>query len=161
MQMDEKIINEEVTETEEAKVEEISTEEAKAEPEQEEVGKIKISLDVVSTIAGIAAAETKGVAGMYTSFADGLAGKFGAKKNQNKGVKVEMNNGVINVDLYIVVSYGVRIPELAWEIQETVKNNIETMTGLSVEKVNIHIEGVSFAKTEPSTEIVKEEAKDN
>ena len=53
-----------------------------------------------------------------------------------------------NIDLYIVVEYGVRIPELAWEIQESVKNNVETMTGLNVEKVNIHIEGVKFIDEE-------------
>ena len=50
------------------------------------------------------------------------------------------------IDLYIVVDYGVRIPELSWEIQENVKNSVETMTGLDVQKVNIHIEGVSFEK---------------
>ena len=52
----------------------------------------------------------------------------------------------IRDSLYIVVDYGVRIPELSWEIQENVKNSVETMTGLDVQKVNIHIEGVSFEK---------------
>ncbi|MCC8169454.1 MAG: Asp23/Gls24 family envelope stress response protein, partial [Oscillospiraceae bacterium] len=107
---------------------------------------MKISVDVVSTIAGIATAELEGVADMYSSFAGGIAERLGAKKNPSKGVKVEMTDDTVSIDLYIVVEYGVRIPELAWEIQENVKNNVETMTGLSVEKVNIHIEGVSFAK---------------
>lgn len=71
---------------------------------------------------------------------------LGAKKNPSKGVKVDMNEKSVTIDLYIVVDYGVRIPELSWEIQESVKNNVETMTGLDVLKVNIHIEGVSFAK---------------
>ena len=114
----------------------------------EEIGNIKISVEVVSTIAGIAASEIKGVAGMYSTFAGGIAERFGAKKNQSKGVKVEMSETSVLIDLYLVVEYGVRIPELAWEIQDSVKNNVETMTGLEVSKVNIHIEGVSFAKAE-------------
>ena len=130
--------------------------------EVEEIGNIKICVDVVSTIAGIAASEIKGVAGMYSSFANGIAEKFGAKKNQTKGVKVEMEDDAVSIDLYIVVKYGIKIPELAWEIQESVKNNVETMTGLNVEKVNIHIEGVSFEKEAPETEIVpKAEEEEN
>ena len=64
------------------------------------------------------------------------------------GISREWNvNGEnVTIDLYIVAQYGVRIPELAWESQENVKNNVETMTGLNVLKVNIHIEGVSFDK---------------
>ena len=112
----------------------------------EEIGNIKISVDVISTIAGLAASEIRGVNGMYTSFASGIAERFGAKKNVGKGVRVEMAEESVIIDLYIVVDYGVRIPELAWEVQENVKNNVETMTGMSVEKVNIHIEGVSFEK---------------
>ena len=134
---------------EEAREEEVEVqEEAAAENEEDEepVGNIKISVDVVATIAGIAASEIDGVAYMYSSFAGGIAERLGAKKNPSKGVKVEMDESSVTVDLYIVVDYGVRIPELAWEVQENVKNNIETMTGLDVEKVNIHIEGVSFEK---------------
>ena len=81
---------------------------------------------------------------------------FGARKNQGKGVKVEITEKSVLLDLYIVVDYGVRIPELAWEIQENVKNNVETMTGMNVEKVNIHIEGVSFEKEEENTPEIPE-----
>lgn len=119
--------------------------------EEEPIGNIKISVDVVSTIAGIAANEVEGVAGMYGTFAGGIAEMLGAKKNPSKGVKVDMGEGTATIDLYIVVDYGVRIPELSWEIQESVKNNVETMTGLEVLKVNIHIEGVSFAKENEET----------
>ena len=119
----------------------------------EDIGNIKICVDVVSTIAGIAASEIKGVAGMYSSFANGIAEKFGAKKNQSKGVKVEMGEDAVTIDLYIVVKYGIKIPELAWEVQESVKNNVETMTGLEVAKVNIQIEGVSFSKDSQETEL--------
>ncbi len=122
----------------------------------EEIGNIKISAEVVSTIAGMAATEIEGVHCMYSSFAGGIAEMFGARKNQGKGVKVEITENSVLLDLYIVVDYGVRIPELAWEIQENVKNNVETMTGMNVEKVNIHIEGVSFEKEEENTPEIPE-----
>ena len=130
---------------------EISEEEivssAKDEQEtDEEIGNIRISSDVISTIAGMAASEIDGVHGMYSSFATGIAEKFGAKKSVGKGVKAEITDNTVLIDLYIIVDYGVRIPELAWEVQENVKNNVETMTGMTVEKVNIHIEGVNFEK---------------
>lgn len=148
--MAEEIIKEaeEVVETVQAVEEPVVEETAQ---DTEDVGNIKISVDVVSTIAGIATGEIKGVAGMYRPFANGIAEKLGAKKNPSKGVKVEMAENIAVIDVYIVVDYGVRIPELAWEIQENVKNSVENMTGLEVDKVNIHIEGVNFAKAEEMT----------
>lgn len=133
-----------------------STEEATIEqeaPEEETIGNIKISVDVVSTIAGIAASEIEGVSCMYTSFAEGFAKRLGARKNASNGVKVDMSGDNVGIDLYIVVEYGIKIPELAWSVQENVKNSVETMTGLPVSKVNIHIEGISFGtedEAEPS-----------
>ena len=109
---------------------------------------VKISPDVVATIAGVATTEIEGVAGMCSTFAGGLAEKLGAKKNPAKGIKVEFKEASVVIDLYIIVEFGIRIPELAWEIQESVKNNVETMTGLLVEKVNVHIDGISFKKFE-------------
>ncbi len=152
--MDEMLKNEDIIEevVEEATV----NPDIKPDGEDGDVGNVKISVDVVATISSVAASSVNGVAGMYTSFAGGIVEKFGAKKNPSKGVKVEMGESTVKIDIYIVVDYGVRIPELAWEIQENVKNNVETMTGLNVEKVNIHIEGVNFDKSdevmEPSEE---------
>lgn len=143
--MDEKIRNE-IEEITEAPAAEAAETEETAVPETDEVGNVKISVEVVSTIAGIATSEVNGVAGMYGTFAGGIAEMLGAKKSPSKGVKVDMEGNTATIDLYIVVEYGVRIPELAWEIQENVKNNVETMTGLDVQKVNIHIEGVDFGK---------------
>ncbi len=113
---------------------------------EEKVGNIKISVDVVASIAGIATNEISGVAGMSNSIAGGIAEIFSSKKNPGKGVKVDIKEENTVIHLYVIVEYGVRIPELAWEIQENVKNSVETMTGLTVEKVNIHIEGVRFEK---------------
>ncbi|MCH5185349.1 MAG: Asp23/Gls24 family envelope stress response protein [Oscillospiraceae bacterium] len=130
------------------------------------MGNIKIAVDVVTTIAGIATTEIDGVASMYGTIAGGIAEILGAKKNPGKGVKVEMKEDTVVVDLYVVVEYGIRIPELAWEIQENVKESIETMTGLGVEKVNIHVEGVSFEKDKEKkkneiAELVNENGEDS
>lgn len=128
----------------------------------EETSSVKIAPDVVATIAGVSASEIKGVAGMCSTFAGGIAEILGARKNAAKGIKVEIKDKTTVIDMYIIVEYGVRIPELAWEIQENVKNNVETMTGLMVEKVNIHIDGISFKKAQEQenteqTDIAEEE----
>lgn len=111
-----------------------------------EKGNIKIAVDVVATIAGIAANEIEGVAGMCGNLAGGIAEFLGNKKSPTKGVKVEMGENTAVIDLYIVAQYGIRIPELAWEIQENVKQSVESMTGMTVERVNIHVDGISFEK---------------
>lgn len=122
---------------------------------EESTGNVNISDEVVAAIAGIAAGEIDGVAGMYGSVVGGIAEKLGAKKNPQKGVKVSVTPDGAVIDLLIVVDFGVRIPELAWEVQENVKNSVETMTGIDVLKVNVRIVGVSFdkenKKTEPET----------
>ena len=118
-------------------------------PQEDEVtSTIKISPDVVAAIANLSASEIKGVSGMCTGFAGGIAEILGAKKNLSKGIKVDIKENSTVIDMYIIVEYGIRIPELAWEIQESVKNNVETMTGLTVEKVNIHIDGISFKEAQ-------------
>lgn len=109
-------------------------------------GKVNISDEVVATIAGIAATEIDGVHGMSGSTIGDIAEKLGAKKSPQKGVKVAISEIGAEIDVYIVVEYGKRIPELAWEVQENVKNSVETMTGIDVKSVNVRIEGVSFPK---------------
>ena len=107
------------------------------------LGTIRIADEVVSTIAGLAATEVEGVAGMSGGIAGGIAEILG-RKNFSKGVKVEVGEKEAAVDLYIIVKYGVRIPDIALSVQEGVKNAIENMTGLNTVEVNIHIQGVSF-----------------
>lgn len=110
-----------------------------------DMGNIKISDEVVAIIAGIAAMEVPGVAGMSGGIAGGIAEMLG-RKNLSKGVKVEVGEREAAVDLYIIVEYGCRIPDISWEIQEKVKKAIETMTGLNVIEVNIHVQGVNIEK---------------
>ena len=111
----------------------------------EPLGNIKISVDVVAKIAGIAASEIEGVSAMHKSFVGGVAQKLG-KKNSSRGVRVEITEDMTSIDLYLIVEYGVKIPELAWSVQESVKASVEAMTGLNVAAVNIHIEGIDFEK---------------
>jgi uncharacterized alkaline shock family protein YloU len=108
-----------------------------------DVGTIKITDEVVAIISGIAAMEVPGVAAMSGGIAGGIAEALG-RKNLSKGVKVEVGEKETAIDLYIIVEYGFRIPEVAWMIQEKVKQAVEDMTGLRVVEVNIHIQGVNI-----------------
>ena len=111
------------------------------------LGSIRIADEVVSIIAGLAATEVEGIAGMSGGIAGGIAEMLG-RKNFAKGVKVEVGEKEAAVDLYIIVKYGVRIPDIALAAQENVKQAIETMTGLSVVEVNVHVQGVGFPEDE-------------
>ena len=103
---------------------------------------IKISDDVVAVIAGIAVSEVKGVSGMSGGFAGGISEVLSGKKNMAKGIKVESNEKDTKIDVNIIVEYGMRIPDVAFEIQNRVKKSVETMTGLKVSAVNVHVQGV-------------------
>ncbi|WP_333870622.1 Asp23/Gls24 family envelope stress response protein [Desulforamulus putei] len=118
---------------------------------QEGLGGIRIADDVVGVIAGMAATEVPGVAGMSGGIGGGIAEMLG-RKNLSKGVKVEVGEKEAAVDLFVIVEYGVRIPEVASQIQMNVKRAIEGMTGLSVVEVNVHVQGVAFANTENKDE---------
>lgn len=123
---------------------------------------INISNDVVAAIAGIAANEIEGVTGMAGGMASDFAQKLGVKKNPQKGVKVNVSPEGAVIDLLITVAFGVRIPELAWEVQENVKSSVESMTGIEVLKVNVFVEGITFEKKkkEPKTEDIIDEEED-
>ncbi len=116
------------------------------------LGSIRIADEVVSIIAGLAATEIDGVAGMSGGIVSGVAEMLG-RKNFSKGVKVEVGEKEAAVDLFLIVKYGVRIPDLALAVQENVKQAIETMTGLSVVEVNIHVQGVGFPEPEKVEEV--------
>jgi len=118
-------------------------------------GNVCISNEVVATIASIAAKSVDGVAGMFGSLTGGFAELLG-KKNPSKGVKVTITEKQVKIDMFVVVEYGVKIPEVAWEIQEKTKNEVEAMTGLDVVAVNVNIEGVNTSKKEEDTAINEE-----
>lgn len=115
---------------------------------------IKISNDVVASIAGVAVSEVPGVYSMAGGIAGGISEVFSGKKNLSKGIKVEVGEKETKIDVNIIVEYGVRIPDVAFEIQGRVKKAVETMTGLKVSGVNIHVQGI---KTNISENKEKEE----
>ena len=116
------------------------------------LGTIHIADEVVSIIAGLAATEVEGVAGMSGGIAGGIAEILG-RKNFSKGVKVEVGEKEAAIDLYIIVKYGVRIPDIALNVQESVKAAIENMTGLSTVEVNVHVQGVGFPEDVKTEEV--------
>lgn len=119
-----------------------------------EVGIIKISDEVVGVIADLAASEIKGVVGMSSGIAQGITQILSGKKNLTKGVKINIEEESASIDLYLVIEYGVKIPEVASKVQENVKRTVESLTGLNVSAVNVFVQNVALPKPK---ETVKEE----
>lgn len=121
---------------------------------------LKISKDAVATYAGIAISEVRGVYNMSGGLA-GFTEAISGKKNFSKGIKVECDEKTAKIDVSIIVEYGARIPDVAFEIQTMVKKSVESMTGLKVSEVNVHVNGVHMAskddKEENEEEIEKTE----
>ena len=109
----------------------------------EDVGQVQIADEVVAIIAGLAATEVEGVASMAGNITNELVSKLGMK-NLSKGVKVEIVDSVVSVDLTLNIEYGMNILETSKKVQEKVKAAIENMTGLEVADVNIHIASVDM-----------------
>lgn len=105
---------------------------------------LKIADDVIGAIAGMAATEIEGVAGMSGSIAGDIAHILG-KKNLAKGVKVQVTDTEVVLDLFIIAQYGSKIPDVALNVQENAKRAVESMTSLRVSEVNVHIQGVAIA----------------
>ncbi|MCL7746144.1 Asp23/Gls24 family envelope stress response protein [Halalkalibacter alkaliphilus] len=118
------------------------------EEQKSELGKVEISPEVIEVIAGIAASEVDGVATMRGNFATGVAEKLG-RKNHGKGVKVELAEDGITVDVSVVITYGVAVPEVATLIQTNIKQALQTMTAIELQAINVHVVGVQFESTEP------------
>ena len=111
--------------------------------EKEKIGEVQIADEVVAIIAGLAATEVEGVDSMAGNITNELVAKLGMK-NLSKGVKIEVADGKVSVELAINLEYGYNIPEVTGAVQDRVKSAIETMTGLSVEGVNIRVAGVNL-----------------
>ncbi len=117
--------------------------------ESGEHGSVSFATDVIATIAGLAATEVEGVASMgggSSGLADILTRRTQSTKSLTKGVKVEVAEGTVSVAITIVVEFGSPIPEVASGIQENVKKAIETMSGLTVKSIDVHVQGMSFER---------------
>ncbi|MBD2871477.1 Asp23/Gls24 family envelope stress response protein [Paenibacillus arenilitoris] len=115
--------------------------------EELQTGIIRISDDVVATIAGLAALETPGIAAMSGGISEGLAKRLSGK-NVQKGVSVEVGSLEAAIDLRIIVHYGIPIQEVCRQLQLNVRESVENMTGLQVVEVNVKVEGVAFKEEE-------------
>ena len=115
---------------------------------------VEISDEVVAVIAGVCVSEVTGVAEMAGGFAGGITEVLSGKKSLSKGIKVEVGEKETKIDVNIIVEYGARIPDVAFEIQNKVKKSVKEMTGLDVVEVNVHVQGV---KTSVQQEAKEEE----
>lgn len=123
-------------------------------------GTVSFATDVVATIAGLAATEVEGVASM-SSPSSGLADMFARKNSRNftKGVRIDLDGNLVTVDITIVVEYGSPVPDVARGIQENVKKAIETMSGLTVHSVDVHVSGISFDREQRAAKELDEQQK--
>lgn len=111
--------------------------------EKEMMGEVRIADEVVAIIAGLAATEVDGVDSMAGNITNELVGKLGMKY-LSKGVKVDVTEEHVSVDLSLNIKYGYNIPDVSERVQDRVKSAIENMTGLTVLDVNIRIAGVNI-----------------
>ena len=120
----------------------------------EQTSSITYASEVVAIIAGVAAGEVEGIAGMC-NISGGILGK---NRNITKGVKVEVGTEEASVDLYVIIEYGTPIQKAAQDAQENVRKSIESMTGLHVVRVDVHVQGVSFEKENQEMQLSQQAA---
>ncbi|MCU9613833.1 Asp23/Gls24 family envelope stress response protein [Caldibacillus lycopersici] len=107
------------------------------------LGRIEIAPEVIEIIAGIAASEVTGVANMRGNFASGVVERLG-KKNHGKGIRVDLSDNQIKIDVYCVLNFGVTIPKVAKEMQDNIRQALLNMTGLETDEVNVHVVNINF-----------------
>ncbi|MBU1262772.1 Asp23/Gls24 family envelope stress response protein [bacterium] len=111
----------------------------------EKLGEIKVSDGVIGTIAATAAINVEGVVGMSAGIVDGVV-KLLTGTQLTKGMRVEMGEEEVAIDISVIVKYGAKISDVAFNVQKEVKSAVEQMTSLSVVEVNVFIEGVELTK---------------
>jgi uncharacterized alkaline shock family protein YloU len=121
------------------------------------INTVKIANDAVAMYAGIAISEVSGVYGMSGTLG-GITEAISGKKSYTRGVKVEINEKTVKIDVNIIVEYGARIPDVAFDIQTKVKKSVETMTGLKVSEVNVNVQGVHAITEKDENNKTEEEA---
>lgn len=120
-----------------------------------ENGTTYITDDVVAITAGLAATEVDGVASMSGGIAEGIAQRLG-RKNLSRGIKVDVKDEECVIDVYIIVKYGVNIPNVCKKIREKTKQAVEDTVGLKVTAVNIHVQGLSIESEEEDEPVIEE-----
>ena len=143
----------------ENKKDDVIIEEESIVEETNDKGMVKISDEVISIVATMATSEVAGVHSMSGNITSGLVEFLGGKKSPTKGIRVSVDDlGSVTLDIHVTVTYGYKIPDVAWEIQENVKKAVEDLTGMPVLKVNIHVDGINInkSKKEESEEAAEE-----
>ncbi len=103
-----------------------------------------VSEEVISTIVEKTVMAIPGIYDINGGIIDGITNMLGSKRV--KGIKVDISEKSISIDIYLIVEYGVKIPDIAWDVQDKVKKTIEDMVGMTVTAVNVHIQGINFKK---------------
>jgi uncharacterized alkaline shock family protein YloU len=119
-----------------------------------ENGSIKISNEVLAAIAGMASSQVEGVVGMSGNLAGGITELLG-KKNPTKGIKVEVKENEVFLELHLMLCFGSKLNEVGLEVQKKVKEAIESMTDLTVKEVNVFVEGIGKTKGEKEAQETK------
>ena len=123
--------------------------------DEETENNLRISNEAVATYAGIAVSEIPGVYGMAGTLS-GITEAISGKKNYSRGIKIDVDEKHVRIDVNIIVEYGARIPEIAFEIQTKVKKSVEVMTGLKVKEVNVNVQGVHAITEKNNVENINE-----
>ena len=119
------------------------------------LGKVEIAPEVIEVIAGIAASEVEGVAQMRGNFASGVVERLG-KKNHGKGVKVELTENGIIIDVFCAMKFGVSIPNVAQKVQDNIRQELLNMNALDIDELNIHVVWVLFDNPKQEQQIEQE-----
>lgn len=119
--------------------------------ENNSLGTVEIAPEVIEIVTGIAASEIEGISSMRGNFASGVVERFG-KKSHGKGVKVELTEAGIVIDLYVVLDFGISIPQIAQKLQTNIRQTIKGMTALEIAEINVHVVGVQMDSTEEKSE---------
>lgn len=113
---------------------------------ENEYGNIKINDDVIAVCAAKAALETEGVASLASGITTAITGNILGKSPDARGVKVGISDNRISIDLFVIVEYGIKIPSVAWKLHGNIKKELESLTGMAVENIDVHIQGIHFEK---------------
>ncbi len=119
---------------------------------ENELGEVQISAGVIAMIARTAVLNVPGVVGLCSTFAERLFGFLG-KSSEGSGISVAMDGRNVSIGLRIVVAYGVRIPEVVWQVQNDIRNGVENTTGKTVKTVNVVVQSVKAPSKIDSEEL--------
>ncbi len=115
-----------------------------------DLGTVQIHNSVIAGIARLAALGIPGVSELSAGFVEGLAEAFGTRKSMERGIRVEVDGEFVSIEVHVIMEYGVRIPHVAWQVQNEVRRAVEQMTGKTVNNVKVLVQGVRLPSHKPA-----------